>query len=207
MIGDIRTAYQAKDLLWLEFCSQGPHNTMTLCQWTKAEDLLISPLQKAKLQKTVRVKIEAGGKVSQLERPSSIETNAFSALKPLLEVMSQEAKGQGVQTLLNARTVLKAYRQWQTLGTIENNLWDRIATPLALPLLLFLGIPIALEEPRKRSIQPLTLATLALFLYLVSKPLALQLASVGVIHGGIAAFFPVLLLLILYLVLRRYKQG
>jgi lipopolysaccharide export LptBFGC system permease protein LptF len=209
LIGDIKSNHQANDLLWLEFCSQKLENgasSVKLCRWTKSGRLDISPLSTASLQNNRRVTIEAGGQVSNVDRHASLEANSFASLKPLLDVMSEEPKGQTVNVLLKARKVLRQYRQWQTLGTVDNHLWDRIATPLAVPLLMLLGIPIALEEPRKRSIQPLTLATLALFVYLVSKPLATQLASTGVIHGGIAAFFPVVLLLILYLILRRIKS-
>ena len=207
LIGDIKSNHQANDLLWLEFCTQGEgSSSVKLCRWTKSEHLEINPLGTASLQNNRQVTIEAGGQVSNVNRHASLEANGFASLKPLLDVMSEEPKGQTVKVLLKARKVLSQYRQWQMLGTVDNHLWDRIATPLAVPLLMLLGIPIALEEPRKRSIQPLALATFSLFLYLVAKPLATQLASTGAIHGGIAAFFPIVLLLILYVVLRRIKS-
>jgi lipopolysaccharide export LptBFGC system permease protein LptF len=111
-----------------------------------------------------------------------------------------------VATLLKSRAVLQRYRQWQMLGQVENTLWDRLTTPLAIPILVLLGIPIALEEPRKRSIKPLTLATLVLFVYLVAKPLATQIASTGMLHGSITALIPLALLGLLYLVILRIQR-
>jgi lipopolysaccharide export LptBFGC system permease protein LptF len=208
LIGDVYSPNQASDLLWLEFCREAnPTHSVKLCRWTKSERLTLNHLPSATLENSRRVTIDAGGQVSQVIYQPLLEAKLFAPLKPLLEVMSLEPKGQTVQVLLNARRVLRQYRQWHTLGSVDNHLWDRVATPLALPLLMLLGIPIALEEPRKRSIQPLAFATIALFLFLVSKPLATQLASTGAIHGGIAAFFPIVLLLIFFLGLLRYKKG
>jgi lipopolysaccharide export LptBFGC system permease protein LptF len=146
------------------------------------------------------------GRVSERQRYPRYDLPPLPDFQRLLKIMTQDTKGHTVATLLKSRAVLQRYRQWQMLGQVENTLWDRLTTPLAIPILVLLGIPIALEEPRKRSIKPLTLATLVLFVYLVAKPLATQIASTGMLHGSITALIPLALLGLLYLVILRIQR-
>lgn len=206
LMGSVESKTQVSDLLWLEFCPNRGENRSTLCYWTKAPRLHFKAHQTPYLEEAFRVHIETTGQVLKTQQIPRLDVSDFKTLPPLLNVLTQDPKGHRIQTLLNSISTLKQFKQFQLLGTVENTLWDRIATPLSLPLLMLLGIPIALEEPRKRSIRPLLKATLTLFLYLVSKPLALQIASTGSLSGAIAAFIPFTILLALYLFFSRQKN-
>ena len=207
LMGNVESKTQVSDLLWLEFCPNRGGNRSTLCYWTKSPRLHLKVLQTPYLEEAFRVHIESTGQVLKTQQIPRLEVSEFKILPPLLNVLTQDPKGHRIDTLVEAKSILKQFKQFQLLGTVENTLWDRIATPLSLPLLMLLGIPIALEEPRKRSIRPLLKATLTLFLYLVSKPLALQIASTGSLSGAVAAFIPLTILLALYLFFSRQKNA
>jgi lipopolysaccharide export LptBFGC system permease protein LptF len=205
LIGNVESTTKASDLLWLEFCPNTLEGSSSLCYWTKASALHLT--QKPYLKDAFRVYIEATGQVLKTQQIPHFPVAEFGSLAPLLNVLMQDPKGHRIETLVESMSILKQFKQFQLLGTVENTLWDRMATPLSLPLLMLLGIPIALEEPRKRSIRPLLKATLTLFLYLVSKPLALQIASTGSLSGAIAAFIPLAILLLLYVFCARQKNA
>jgi lipopolysaccharide export system permease protein len=206
LIGDVVSDTKAKDLLWLEFCFQEKSSISRLCRWSKADALIVTGQTQATLINTLHLEMDETGRVSERQRYPRYDLPPLPDFQRLLKIMTQDTKGHTVATLLKSRAVLQRYRQWQMLGQVENTLWDRLTTPLTIPILVLLGIPIALEEPRKRSLKPLTLATLVLFVYLVAKPLATQIASTGMLHGSITALIPLALLGLLYLVILRIQR-
>jgi|GEM_PF-5211543 len=210
LLGNVKTSTLAEDVVWLRFM-KNPNPAMMpyMSHWIKAERLRLidSMTQESVFEDTMEIQLGPKGRIRQSGDTNQTLTHTLINFEPLFSILEYPPEGQKLNKLFEAIPVLKHYKQLQTLGAVDNAIWDRVASPLAIPILLLMGIPMALEGPRKRTTQPFTLAALALFIYLVARPLASQLASTGMLSGSVAAFIPLVGLLTFYIVLLQRQHS
>jgi lipopolysaccharide export LptBFGC system permease protein LptF len=201
LLGAVSSRETARDVLMLRF--QPDRKDDVLSEWVEA-DYLAFINNTPTLGNAFRLKLDATGDVVlKSEQTPMLEKPELEGVQRLLPILARNIEHAPLNWLIQVRPVLKHFGQWQLLGALDNNLWDRIITPLSLPLLILIGIPIALEGPRQQSTRPFTLAALVLFIYLVSRPMATQLASTGAVPGILAALIPFTLLLGLFIYFMR----
>jgi lipopolysaccharide export LptBFGC system permease protein LptF len=211
LLGNVKTDRLAEDVVWLRF-TQNPNPALMpyISHWTTAERLrlLDNASQEAVFEEAADIELGPEGRIRQSDKSKQAMTHRLANFQPLFAILEHPPEGQHLRDLFKAIPVLRHYKQFQTLGGVDNAIWDRLTSPLAIPILLLMGIPMALEGPRKRTTQPFTLAALALFIYLVARPLASQLASTGMLAGSLAAFIPLVGLLMFYVfLLKRQHSG
>jgi lipopolysaccharide export LptBFGC system permease protein LptF len=198
LLGTVSSQQTARDVLMLRF-QPGTKQAQSLAEWIEA-DYMGMVNHTPVLGNAFRLKLnETGTVVQNAVHIPLLEKPELEGIQRLLPVLAKDVEHASLSWLLKARPTLIQFGQWQLLGTLDNSIWDRLITPLCLPLLVLMGVPIALEGPRQQSTRPFTLAALVLFLYLVARPIASQLASTGAVPGSIAAFIPFLLLLMLWM--------
>lgn len=201
LLGSVSSRETARDVLMLRF--QPNRTDDVLSEWVEA-DYLAFVDNVPTLGNAFRLKLDATGDVVvKSEQTPMLLKPELDGVQKLLPILARNLEHAPLSWLMQVRPVLQHFGQWQLLGALDNNLWDRIITPLSLPLLILIGVPIALEGVRQQSSRPFTLAALVLFIYLVSRPMATQLASTGAVPGVVAALIPFTLLLILFIYFMR----
>jgi lipopolysaccharide export LptBFGC system permease protein LptF len=131
----------------------------------------------------------------------SDETQAllkFRATNP--EFLKLNQLGQ-YQRLVERNSLPQAY-EW-----LKARIMERYLNPLALLLLLVIGLLLGQEPPRNRTAKPFTYAAVVLFAYLVAQPMALQLSYLGELSGWVAGAIPFMVLLLLLLVVYWFKPS
>ncbi|MCS6266144.1 MAG: LptF/LptG family permease [Vampirovibrio sp.] len=139
-----------------------------------------------------------GTLASQRVQPEEVlsfpaETQAllkFRATNP--EFLKLNQLGQ-YQRLVERNSLPQAY-EW-----LKARIMERYLNPLALLLLLVIGLLLGQEPPRSRTAKPFTYAAVVLFTYLVAQPMALQLSYLGELSGWVAGAIPFMVLLLLLL--------
>ena len=105
------------------------------------------------------------------------------------------------QRLVERNSLPQAY-EWLKARRME-----RYLDPLALLLLLVIGLLLGQEPPRNRTAKPFTYAAVVLFAYLVAQPLALQLSYLGELSGWLAGTLPLMVLVGLLLLIVWFKPS
>jgi lipopolysaccharide export system permease protein len=201
LLGAVSSRETARDVLMLRF--QPERTNDVLSEWVEADYLAFLdgiPTLGNAFQLTLDA---TGDVVLGSTQTAMLEKPELEGVQRLLPILARNVEQAPLDWLWRVRPVLKHFGQWQLLGALDNNLWDRIITPFSLPLLILMGVPIALEGPRQQSTRPFTLAALVLFFYLVARPMSTQLASTGAVPGVIAALIPFTLLLVLFIYFMR----
>jgi lipopolysaccharide export system permease protein len=105
------------------------------------------------------------------------------------------------QRLVERNSLPQAY-EW-----LKARIMERYLNPLALLLLLVIGLLLGQEPPRSRTAKPFTYAAVVLFTYLVAQPMALQLSYLGELSGWVAGAIPFMVLLLLLLGVYWFKPS
>ena len=122
----------------------------------------------------------------------------FRATNPELLTLHQLEQ---YQALVERYSLPQAY-EW-----LKARIMERYLDPIALLLLLIVGLLLGQEPPRKRTAKPFTFAAVVLFAYLVAQPLALQLSYLGELSGWLAGAIPLGALLALLLLITWLKPS
>jgi lipopolysaccharide export system permease protein len=122
----------------------------------------------------------------------------FRATNPELLPLKQL---QQYQRLVERHSLPQAY-EW-----LKARIMERYLDPLALLLLLVVGLLLGQEPPRKRTAKPFTFAAVVLFAYLVAQPLSLQLSYLGELSGWVAGSLPLLVLAVLLFLISWWKPS
>jgi lipopolysaccharide export LptBFGC system permease protein LptF len=122
----------------------------------------------------------------------------FRATNP--EFLTLNQLGQ-YQRLVERNSLPQAY-EW-----LKARIMERYLNPLALLLLLVIGLLLGQEPPRSRTAKPFTYAAVVLFTYLVAQPMALQLSYLGELSGWVAGAIPFMVLLLLLLGVYWFKPS
>ncbi|MDX2085926.1 MAG: LptF/LptG family permease [Candidatus Melainabacteria bacterium] len=102
--------------------------------------------------------------------------------------------------------LLYATYQAQDARYYEMRRLQKLAFPVATVVFAVLGALLGLEPPRARKLYGLTMAAVALFLYVVLTPFVTNLGSLGVLPAWLAAWLPLLATVLLVLGMVRLRR-
>jgi lipopolysaccharide export LptBFGC system permease protein LptF len=203
-VGNLQ-ASQLTDVVLLKFYPAVVGHTSSVQRLIQAAKGDYTPSGDIVLKQALIAEFSADGSLAA-ERISPQEVLTFPAeTQALLKYRSANAEFLSLAHLQQYQALVERYSLPQAYEWLKARIVERYLDPIALLLLLVIGLLLGQESPRQRTAKPFTAAAVVIFFYLVTKPLALQLSYLGELSGWVAGCVPLAVLTLLLVLVAWLK--
>ena len=200
-IKDIDKDGKLKRLFYAQWCKDKTLNNVTVVDISNPKNIQIVQAKKGttsdygwKFDNGVIYTISKNGKVFNTSLFE--ESNVSFGIGDVNEMVKETTNEFNFFKLMKHIKKQKAHLEKKIRLEYEINLFDKLALPLTTFALAVIGVPLAITPPRVRYNRGFLFSILIIFVYYVIRALSLNLGATGTIPPILAAWLPVITIMI-----------
>ncbi len=200
-IKDIDKEGKLKRLFYAQWCKDKTLNNVTVVDISNPKNIQIVQAKKGttsdygwKFDNGVIYTISKNGKVFNTSLFE--ESNVSFGIGDVNEMVKETTNEFNFFKLMKHIKKQKAHLEKKIMLEYEINLFDKLALPLTTFALAVIGVPLAITPPRVRYNRGFLFSILIIFVYYVIRALSLNLGATGTIPPILAAWLPVITIII-----------